>query len=43
MLGAEAGLKGSTHIPFADLDNEKVGDMLEGFLFDNMLDDYRES
>jgi len=41
LLGHDAGLKGSTHIPFADLDNEKVGDLLDGFLFDNKLDGYQ--
>ncbi|CAI6328889.1 unnamed protein product [Periconia digitata] len=39
MLGEE-GLKGSTHIPFADLDNEKVAGLLDGFLEDAGLDGY---
>jgi hypothetical protein len=32
MLAEDAGLKGSTHIPFADLDNEKVAALLDGLL-----------
>ncbi|KAJ4348824.1 uncharacterized protein N0V89_010202 [Didymosphaeria variabile] len=35
-----AGLKGSTHIPFADLDNEEVAGLLEEFLGENGLDGY---
>ncbi|KAF1966421.1 hypothetical protein BU23DRAFT_325779 [Bimuria novae-zelandiae CBS 107.79] len=39
MLGEE-GLKGSTHIPFADLDNEEVAWLLDEFLEENGLDGY---
>ncbi|KAE8447986.1 hypothetical protein EG329_009909 [Mollisiaceae sp. DMI_Dod_QoI] len=39
MLG-EKGLKGSTHIAFADLDNEKVAGLLDEFLERNGLDGY---
>ena len=40
MLG-EAGLKGSTHMPFADMDNDKVAALLDAFLRKAELDDYR--
>lgn len=40
MLAEDAGLKGSTHIPFADLDNEKVAALLDRFLDRNGLDGY---
>lgn len=40
MLGDDAGLKGSTHIPFADLDNAKVARLLDRFLERNGLDEY---
>lgn len=40
MLGDEFGLKGSTHIAFADMDNDKVGALLEDFLNKNGLDGY---
>jgi len=36
----EIGLKGSTHIPFADLDNARVGELLDAFLSKNGLDGY---
>ena len=39
-LGDEAGLKGSTHIAFADMDNEKIAEALDTFLAQNKLDDY---
>lgn len=39
MLG-EVGLKGSTHSAFADMDNEKVADLLDEFLHKNGLDGY---
>jgi hypothetical protein len=39
-LGDDAGLTGSTHIPFADLDNEKVADLLDQFLRKHRLDRY---
>jgi hypothetical protein len=34
----EAGLKGNTHIPFADMNNVAVADLLSKFLADNGLD-----
>jgi hypothetical protein len=43
MLGDDAGLKGSTHIPFADLDNEKVATLLDAFLKKAGLDGYRDA
>lgn len=39
-LGDDAGLKGSTHIPFADMDNDKVAALLDKFLKKNRLDGY---
>ncbi|KAF2711061.1 hypothetical protein K504DRAFT_475908 [Pleomassaria siparia CBS 279.74] len=39
-LADDAGLKGSTHIPFADMDNETVARLLEGLLSENGLDGY---
>ena len=39
-LGEGAGLIGSTHIPFADMDNEKVAALLDEFLHVNRLDGY---
>ncbi|KAF2731420.1 hypothetical protein EJ04DRAFT_10474 [Polyplosphaeria fusca] len=39
-LGDDAGLKGSTHIPFADIDNAKVAELLDEFLERNGLDGY---
>ena len=39
-LADDAGLNGSTHISFADLDNVKVGNLLEEFLQTHQLDDY---
>ncbi|KAF2640625.1 hypothetical protein P280DRAFT_469361 [Massarina eburnea CBS 473.64] len=41
-LGDDAGLKGSTHIPFADLDNAKVAGLLDEFLEDAGLDEYED-
>ncbi|KAF8859262.1 hypothetical protein BDZ45DRAFT_704372 [Acephala macrosclerotiorum] len=38
----ETGLKGSTHIAFADMDNGKVAGMLEEFLRRNGLDEYAD-
>ena len=35
-----AGLEGSTHIPFADMDNDKVADLLFKLLKKNRLDLY---
>jgi hypothetical protein len=43
MLGDDAGLKGSTHIPFADMDNVKVAALLDRFLAGAGLDGYREA
>ncbi|KAI1354842.1 hypothetical protein F5Y01DRAFT_328632 [Xylaria sp. FL0043] len=40
LLGKDAGLKGSTHIAFADMDNAKVADLLDEFLEKNELDHY---
>ncbi|KAI1264189.1 hypothetical protein F5Y18DRAFT_436981 [Xylariaceae sp. FL1019] len=40
LLGKDAGLKGSTHIAFADMDNAKVADLLDSFLEKNDLDGY---
>lgn len=42
MLGDDAGLKGSTHIAFADMDNDKVAGLLDEFLESNGLDGYLE-
>ncbi|TPX16312.1 uncharacterized protein E0L32_003961 [Thyridium curvatum] len=36
----EVGLKGSTHIAFADMDNDKVAALLDQFLKKNKLDKY---
>ncbi|KAF2016758.1 alpha/beta-hydrolase [Aaosphaeria arxii CBS 175.79] len=41
-LGEDAGLKGSTHIPFADLDNRKVAGLLDDFLEEAELDEYAD-
>jgi hypothetical protein len=41
MLGDDAGLKGSTHIPFADMDNDKVAALLDAFLKKSELDGYQ--
>jgi hypothetical protein len=40
LLLPEAGLKGNTHIPFADMNNVQVADLLSKFLKDNGLDKY---
>ncbi|OAA53501.1 hypothetical protein SPI_09429 [Niveomyces insectorum RCEF 264] len=40
MLGREVGLKGSSHIAFADMDNDKVAALLDDFLQRNKLDGY---
>jgi hypothetical protein len=39
-LGEDAGLLGSTHIPFADMDNKKVARLLDDFLKTNGLNRY---
>jgi hypothetical protein len=38
--GEDAGLKGSLHLPFADMDNAKVGALLEDISGRNGLDNY---
>jgi hypothetical protein len=43
MLGDDAGLKGSTHIPFADMDNDKVAALLDVFLKKAQLDGYHST
>ncbi|MEI9852665.1 MAG: alpha/beta fold hydrolase [Sphingomonas sp.] len=43
MLGEDAGLKGSTHIPFADMDNDKVAGLLDQYLKKAGLDGYRSA
>lgn len=43
MLGDDAGLKGSTHIPFADMDNDKVAGLLDQFLKKAKLDSYQNA
>ena len=40
LLGDDRGLKGTTHIPFADLNNDEVADLLDDFLRANGLDQY---
>ncbi|KAF2688859.1 hypothetical protein K458DRAFT_359842 [Lentithecium fluviatile CBS 122367] len=39
-LAEDRGLRGSTHIPFADLDNREVAGLLNEFLEENGLDGY---
>lgn len=39
-LAEDAGLTGSTHIPFMDMDNDKVAALLFKFLKKNKLDEY---
>ncbi|KAL1874950.1 hypothetical protein VTK73DRAFT_10319 [Phialemonium thermophilum] len=39
-LAKDAGLRGSTHIAFADMDNDKVAGLLDRFLWRNGLDEY---
>ncbi|KAF2280471.1 alpha/beta-hydrolase [Westerdykella ornata] len=41
-LGELRGLKGSTHIPFADLSNGRVAALLDEFLEENGLDEYED-
>jgi hypothetical protein len=41
MLGEDAGLRGSTHIPFADMDNSRVAELLDTFLRKAGLDGYQ--
>ncbi|ADJ23964.1 conserved hypothetical protein [Hyphomicrobium denitrificans ATCC 51888] len=42
-LAEDAGLKGSTHIPFMDMDNDKVASLLFKVLKKNKLDSYQRS
>ncbi|KAL2139159.1 hypothetical protein VTI28DRAFT_5700 [Corynascus sepedonium] len=42
-LGKDKGLKGTTHIAFADLHNEKVAGLLDEFLEDNGLTEYEKN
>lgn len=37
----DAGLKGNTHIPFADMNNEQTAKLLDKFLKKNKLDKYK--
>ena len=39
----ERGLRGNTHIPFADLNNKAVADLLAEFLHANALDDRKDN
>ncbi|KAI0601001.1 hypothetical protein F4775DRAFT_607110 [Biscogniauxia sp. FL1348] len=41
-LAEDAGLGGSTHVAFADMDNDKVAGALDHFLTKNKLDGFRE-
>jgi hypothetical protein len=43
MLGDDAGLKGSTHIPFADMNNDKVAALFDAFLQQAGLDGYQNA
>ncbi len=38
----DAGLTGNTHIPFADMNNVEVADLLSAFLSEHGLDDYAQ-
>ena len=38
-LKEDAGLVGNTHIPFADMNNDKVAGLLDNFLHENQLDE----
>jgi len=38
----DAGLTGNTHIPFADLNNVEVADLLSAFLREHGLDSYAD-
>jgi len=42
LMLADAGLVGSTHIPFADMNNLEVADLLSAFLGDRGLDGYEQ-
>ena len=41
-LAKDAGLDGSTHSAFADMDNDKVAALLDDFLEENGLDGYED-
>ena len=41
-LAQDAGLTGSTHSAFADMDNDKVAELLYEFLAENDLDGYED-
>jgi hypothetical protein len=43
MLEQDLGIKGASHIPFADMDNARIAGFLEKFLQKNGLDSYSES
>jgi hypothetical protein len=43
MLDEDAGLKGNTHIPFADLNNHEVAALLDAFLDKAGLDGYQRA
>jgi hypothetical protein len=43
MLGEDTPLQGNTHIPFMDMNNDKVADLLFKFLKKNRLDSYQHS
>jgi hypothetical protein len=40
LLGDDKGLKGTTHITFADLHNDKIADALDDYLRVNKLNRY---
>lgn len=42
-LTEDAGLQGSTHIPFMDMDNDKVASLLFKVLKKSKLDSYQRS
>jgi hypothetical protein len=42
MLGEDTGLKGNSHIPFADMNNDKIVALLDDFLKRAGLDGYRD-
>jgi len=42
-LGEVKGMKGNTHIAFADLSNKRVARLLDDFLEEKGLDEYQDS
>jgi len=42
LMLADTGLRGNTHIAVADMNNDKVGSLLESLLKENDLDDYAD-